>query len=102
MKIYHTYQAADSSGGPGVGTLGSGAGHGGQGGFGSRNTGGGMFYGSVTHPEVPGSSGQYKDLIIDIDRKGGGVIKIEVNLATVDGKETLSHFFFVIKNISRF
>jgi hypothetical protein len=73
-------------GGPGKGEKGRGAGHGGQGGRGSIQ-GGGLFYGDIVTPDLPGSNGVYKDLTTDIKVQGGGILMFDITqTAHIDGK----------------
>ena len=65
--------------GRGVGTRASGAGHGGQGGYG-RVHGGGMYYSTVTKPLSYGSGAKrfMEDSDGEVVAFGGGVLKFEV------------------------
>jgi len=85
-------QAVHTDGGPGKGEAGRGAGHGGQGGritSGPNVTiiGGGLYYGDVETPIMPGSNGVYNNFVITNETVGGGVLKFNIaNTAYIDGK----------------
>ena len=78
-----------TTGGPGVGLEGAGAGHGGMGGLGEETDNGGMFHGLTTDPTDPGSNGKFEDILQNIEEEtiGGGVLYFEVSkTTTIDGK----------------
>lgn len=89
-----------TTGGPGKGENGRGAGHGGQGGKATNaatnsNTssltyGGGMYYGDVVSPASAGSNGIFKDFTNDEEVIGGGILKFDIaSTANIDGKLAL-------------
>ena len=81
LHLQHIFQSLVEGDGQGVGKRASGAGHGGQGGYGLAEGGGGMYYSTVTKPLSYGSGAKsfMEDSDGDVIAFGGGVIKFEVS-----------------------